>query len=84
MQYKATLTTSLGLWVWFQVLLMSLKLLQITSATTGGEIGYITPEPASMHARFDQFLDEGPKAIIIAYAVQLALCKYRMLNLNLQ
>ena len=58
--------------------------LQLTNAQNNDEIGWVTPEPASIHARFDQFQDEGPKATIIAYMLQLALAKYQMLNLNLQ
>ena len=58
--------------------------LQLTNAQNNDEIGWVTPEPASIQARFDQFQDEGPKATIIAYMLQLALAKYQMLNLNLQ
>ena len=47
------------------------------------EVAYITPEPSSIHLRFDQFLDEGPKALLVAYSLQLAFARYKFLNLSL-
>ncbi|XP_067947127.1 uncharacterized protein [Watersipora subatra] len=56
---------------------------KVTTALNAEEVGYITPEPSSIHLKFDQMLDEGPKALLVSYAVQLALAKFRFLNLNL-